>query len=178
MMLRKDKWLISQNVSNIIAVLPSSLPQSIMLTHWTWRIGLRWSFSVAAPPSFWTNLGGNTKGQQGGRFCKGGRSHPGVNSRWVPQARGGQFQPPLFLPQTKFCEFTYYLSVFQHPGKIFWWKSINAREKRYNHTYSIVKTKEVGEEPQREVYQDPFQVRFFLGGGAFFQFCHVLSFFL
>jgi len=45
----------------------------------------------------------------------------------------------------------------EHPGKIFWWKSINAREKRYNHTYSIVKTKEVGEEPQREVYQDPFQ---------------------
>ena len=86
--------------SNIIAVLPSSLPQSIMLTHWTWRIGLRWSFSVAAPPSFWTNLGGNTKGQQGGRFCKGGRSHPGVNSRWVPQARGGPYHPPSsFLKQ-------------------------------------------------------------------------------
>ena len=82
----------------------------------------------------------------------------------------GHITPPLpssnkilwvfLLPQ---CFWTF-LFVFQHPGKIFWWKSINAREKRYNHTYSIVKTKEVGEEPQREVYQDPFQVPFFWEG--------------
>ena len=42
--------------SNIIAVLPSSLPQFIMLTRWISASTPRWSFSIAAPPSFWKKV--------------------------------------------------------------------------------------------------------------------------
>ena len=168
---------------NIIAVLPSSLPQFIMLARWISASTPRWSFSIAAPPSFWKKVA-ILKDSKEEEFARVAEVIQESTQDEFLKLEVGHFNPPS-LPQTKFCEFTYYLNVFER------FYSFSSTQARYSggkastpgrsaitiHT-PLWRPKKWEKSLRGKSIKIHSRSLFFGGGGPLFQFCHVLSFLL